>query len=297
MTASASLMGLNTEQFKEGNGNNNENDKHWNENHEGNNDGNELESVDVHRNHSENNGEENNHENDNGNNEENEASPLCEGLLQVHLNEETQVCASQEILIDETEEKIITPDDLPDGTTLKVSPWLNDFTESAEVEALDQFIRCGGVYEVLLETSEETIYHEPFTITMNYCNGEAADDIYFFDEDGGDWVKQDGKLEDDTFTISVESTWSGKYGVFALGYHLNEETKGTTKDEVIVIDKKEENEEENKVFVVASNEEKDDRTGFILPSTATNLFNFILIGVGLLLLGGIIIFFTRKRKE
>src|SRR5699024_5872944 len=107
---------------------------------------------------------------------------------------------------------------------------------------------------------------EPFTMIMNYCNGESADDIYFFNEEEDDWVKQDGEFDYDTFTISIEATLNGKYGIFALGYDLTEETEESkTNDEVIVIDKDkdEEDKDENKVYVVANDEEDEDRKSVV----------------------------------
>src|SRR5699024_8188397 len=89
-----------------------------------------------------------------------EAAAVCEDEQTIQFGDTIEVCAGQKIDIADTLDVIVMPEDLPDDSTLTI----NDFSESAEIEELEQFLRCGGVYEVLLETPEATAYNEPFTM-------------------------------------------------------------------------------------------------------------------------------------
>src|SRR5699024_3033943 len=124
----------------------------------------------------------------------------------------SEVCAGQMVHIADSHDFLVMPDDLPDGSTVSVSN-LNEATIVTEIENMQ---RCGNVFDIVVNTPADTSYTGNFTLTMLYCNGFAADDIYLYNGDTKEWEKQNGEFNYDDFSITIHPSHFSKYGVFAL---------------------------------------------------------------------------------
>src|SRR5699024_881795 len=123
---------------------------------------------------------------------------------------------------------------------------------------------------------------------------------------------QNGEFNYDDFSITIHPSHFSKYGVFALDepyepeeseepkgeegpndenkYHdESTEKKGTEDDYTELVTKDEADDGTGSEQAIESN---DDR----LPSTATNLFNWMLIGGALLVVGLFLFLINRKKR-
>ena len=207
------------------------------------------------------------------------------------LNKKVDVSAGQKILINDTDVSLILPTDLPEGTTLTVTPTSEDALKKA-----DGLKAVGEVLNFKFEFPEEfDDYEGKFKLVMGYDADESFDvDIYYFDEAKGVWKSQDGKVDKESKEISLEVAHFSNYGVFA---QLDVE-----KEDPPIIKKPEEDDDKTPP-VVKDPPKKTDTTkkpkpstdGKKLPNTATNNFSLMLIGA-ILLVSGLVSLAIKPKK-
>ncbi|WP_407267846.1 glycoside hydrolase [Radiobacillus sp. PE A8.2] len=157
-----------------------------------------------------------------------------------------------------TSVKVILPADLPEGTTVTVNKAKPSNTNGQGLAV------AGDVYtfEFHFPAGHES-YTGKFLLTLGYDDDKyEAEDvaIYYFNESTDKWEYQGGKAENGTLTLEVNHF--STYGVFA------------------------------------EDQEKQSDENDELPDTATNLYNYLLLGFILIVIGGASMMFARKaRKE
>ncbi|MGM8366430.1 fibronectin type III domain-containing protein [Virgibacillus sp. W0181] len=236
-----------------------------------------------------------------------DSSDPSDGINKVVAPGETvDVSAGHIIQIKGTENVITMPKDLPEGTKITVK-LLGD-----KLENLDGFILAGLGIEVNVQfPSSYKGETEHFTLTMNYDNETySADqvDIYYFNEDTKEWEEQNGDVNEEKGVITLKVPHFSKYAVLAKvnndkeGSQGNEDTAnpknpgqddGSGKEDESPGDVNTDSNSDGKS--PALDDANQDKDGDKLPGTATNIFNWIVLGVFLLLVGVILI--IRKRKN
>jgi len=203
----------------------------------------------------------------------------------VEYGKEYAVNANDTLVIkgDNASTTIKMPHHLPLGTKVVVQD-ARDWPEAASNGLL---IIAGDVLDVRILGPNNEKVHGPYVLTMQYDkdNYDANEvDIYYYDEDEGTWVKQDGAVNEEEGMISIEVDHFSVYGVLADHSSLPADDQDSSDSEGEKSDKK-----------ISISGEETSKDGNTLPKTATNLFNLIALGIGLLLLGGMTLIFIRKK--
>jgi lysophospholipase L1-like esterase len=201
----------------------------------------------------------------------------------IGLNEKVNVSAGQKILIKDTDVSLLLPTDLPDGTTLTVTP-----TSDGVLAKAKGLKDVGDVLNFTFEFPEGfEDYKVKFSLVMGYKADKSFDmDIYYFDKEKDAWVGKKGEVNKESKEISLEASNFGNYGVFA---EVEKEDPPVT-----------EKPDDDKTPPVVKNPGKvppkgNDTTkkptstptpkGSTLPKTATNNFSLLLFGTILLVTG------------
>lgn len=221
--------------------------------------------------------------------------------VEIPLDDEVNVYANQIGKIDGTVNKLIMPSDLPLGTTVIVS----DISGDNEVTNEELLLLAGGVYDFEFNYPSNEEPKGNFELTMSYDpNLDGEVDIYYYDEDNAKWIAQNGTVDKDNHTITIYPDHFSKYGVFAP---KPEDDKGTSNGDGKLGDNGTdpcksqdpiaagcEDFDDDKVTTTLGDDSTDGKK---LPKTATNSYNMLLIGFGLLLAGGITYFIRSKRMN
>src|SRR5699024_6912228 len=77
-----------------------------------------------------------------------EEEDYCADEITVEFDDTVKVCAKQKINISDTYDVIIMPADLPNDSTITIM----DIGESEEILGMEDLLRCGGVYDINIET-------------------------------------------------------------------------------------------------------------------------------------------------
>lgn len=129
-------------------------------------------------------------------------------------NEGTKVYPGEQVTIGDSGAVLTMPDDLPVGTTLKVT----DVSNSDEVVNAPDLILAGEVYHFDIQYPDGQAPKGKFTLTLTYDAAKYSPDqvdIYYYNEKTGKWEKLNGKVDPENGTITVEVTHFSTYGVFA----------------------------------------------------------------------------------
>lgn len=217
--------------------------------------------------------------------------PEVPTVQEIVLGEATEVFKGQVIEIHGTKAKLVLPADLPNGTMLTVT--------ATDEEKLAKATNLKAVGDVLNFNFQFPAGFEDFTgvfkliFRYEYDSGDVA--IYYFDEAEEKWTSLDGEVIEEAKEVSVEVTDFSNYGVFA------EVVVAPVEDEesdVVADDEKEEagiekvEEDDGRGAV----EEKKGQGSGGMPKTATNQFNYLLVGVLLIGLGVTLLVVARRRK-
>lgn len=127
---------------------------------------------------------------------------------------------------------------------------------------------------------------KPFTLTVSYEKDQFSSDevdIYYYNEDQGLWIEQNGTVNEEEGTITVEVDHVSTYGVLSTDTSSIPEDKESNED-------KDSNDD-----IVINPEDQDSNAENALPKIAINVFNMIAIGLILLVLGGISLIFIRNK--
>jgi len=235
----------------------------------------------------------------------NEPNPGDQKPMEVKIGKPTKVEAGMVVSIEEGQTQIVLPEDLPKGTILTV--------KNVNLISHD-LVEAGDVYEFIVIYPDGTESEGHFRLMMGYDqeNFTAEDvNIYYYNEVSKEWEKQDGKLDDTYITLDVPHF--SIYGVFAKevpdadrdedkgqndGQHNDEDKdqneehnndEGETEDTNVVEKPVEDGNKEDS--------DKDaEKSGNEIPKTATSIYNWLLMGVILLTLGGAIALRVHRKK-
>ncbi|MDX8046401.1 bacterial Ig-like domain-containing protein [Gracilibacillus sp. S3-1-1] len=142
-----------------------------------------------------------------------------------------------------------------------------------------------SVYDFTIEQAGKEINdfgNEVVTMSFN-VDSQAEVAIYYLNEEEEKWELiggsyQDGKITADVHHFSTFTVFEQE----SEQVDTSKEAKDTDKPEAINIEE--------------SSDDTEGDGGFSLPDTATNIFNWALAGVVLLVIGTVIVIFARKRK-
>lgn len=148
-----------------------------------------------------------------------------EEQVPVTPGEETEVNSGDTVIIEESGTVVTLPSDLPEGTTLTV-------TDASDTDA-EGLALAGDIYNFSFTYPDGAEPAESFTLEMEYdSESYEADEvaIYYYNEEEGVWVAQEGTVDEQSGTITIEITHFSTYGVFAESEESEEpgeETGGT----------------------------------------------------------------------
>lgn len=226
--------------------------------------------------------------------------------------ETVEVGAGNIVFVKGTEPVIIMPENLPEGTTIHVT-----LLDEKDLEPLAGHVLVGNGIAVNLQLPDDfTGDIDNFTLIMSYDNETYnADqvDMYYFNESTKEWEKQNGDVDDAKGMISLEVPHFSTYAVFA------EVDEGTEGEDPNGEDPEKDDEDPNGEGPGQDNgedpngegSEKDNGkdpnhdkagngdkngNGQTLPKTATSVYNWLMIGGFLLIIGiGIMLYRMRVR--
>ncbi|WP_130859060.1 immunoglobulin-like domain-containing protein [Gracilibacillus phocaeensis] len=236
---------------------------------------------------------------------------------EVELDKEAEpVVPGDMIAIKGTNTSIQLPQDLPEGTTLQVKK-----VKDLEMAGLEL---AGEVYDFIFTYPEgEEDYQGNFILTMGVNDGVEQAAIYHFNEESNEWEKLGGERNDQQ--ISQEVSHFSIYGVLAEVQEEDSDEEETSNEEEnqppiddeggeLPVDSdensadqpKETNPEEisntdnEKSGDVRESDQNETQTGASqeqLPNTATNMFNWLAAGGGLLLVSVVLLAMKKFRKR
>src|SRR5690625_1280125 len=142
---------------------------------------------------------------------------------EIELNEPTPVKSGEVVTVKGSNDtQISMPKELPDDVSVTITKVKKD-----EVKNKGDLKVAGEIYEFDFENLDN--YEGTFELVMGY-DADKYDseqvDIYYFDEEKGEWIAQNGKVENGKITVEV--THFSTYGVFAKEV---EEDKNDTEGE------------------------------------------------------------------
>lgn len=208
----------------------------------------------------------------------------------VKQNTKTPVNAKQTVKVKDTKVSIKMPKDLPNDAQIKVT--VLDKVDSGKLKV------AGDIVEIDVIDANGKPIKGDFILTLEIEESLIGEDvsIYYFDEKTNTWKHVGGTVNDDG-TISVKVNQFSKYGVFLTAE--SDKEKGATNEGTNGISEDDEN-PETAVTVDDNNDDgtvQADEASKQLPATATNIFNVIVIGLFIGLLGAALLFVQRKRTK
>ncbi|MBS4209186.1 GDSL-type esterase/lipase family protein [Bacillus sp. FJAT-50079] len=223
----------------------------------------------------------------------------------VELGKELMVNSDELIRIIGADVTLLLPNDLPEGTLLTVTLTSEDALSKAEgLKAFGDALNFEFQYPEGFKDYEGT-----FTLMMGYDADSPEDvDIYYYNEAEGKWESQKGEKNKELQTISIVVTHFSNYGVFAQVDKPDDTPPVDPKDPVQDPD----DGDDDKTPVPGAKDpgngskddtkkdKKDDKTKHTkkgsLPNTATNDYNWLMLGISLLLTGVAMFLLSRKRR-
>ncbi|MBU9713669.1 GLUG motif-containing protein [Evansella tamaricis] len=182
------------------------------------------------------------------------------------------------------------------------------------------------VFNPIIHSVEPAIidYQDFYILQMGYDSDEYdADDvdIYYYNEDDEEWVAQDATVDEAAGTLTLEVDSFSTYGIFAKvedddgdddngdgedngdqgdrngegddgDDSIDDDGESSTGDDDSTEDDADETEEESTEEETPASGDDDEK----LPSTATNVYNYLIAGFLLLITGVFLYVFARKRR-
>ncbi|OLS33390.1 LamG-like jellyroll fold domain-containing protein [Bacillus sp. MRMR6] len=205
-----------------------------------------------------------------------------------------EVSAGKTYTVKDTKVQVTMPSDLPAGTKVKV------VAMNVEETNHDGLTPVGDSFTFTFEFPEGL--SNPigeYTLVMGY-NEEADSDkvaIYYFNETTGKWEHRGGELNTENQTITLSVPHFSTYGVFVPSEAPGEEDPQTPgeEDPQTPGDENPQTPGEEDPQTPGENNESPGENNE-LPDTATNLYNYLLVGMILLAIGGVSIAIGRRKK-
>ncbi|MDL4839188.1 family 43 glycosylhydrolase [Aquibacillus rhizosphaerae] len=226
-----------------------------------------------------------------------------------------EVAAGKTYTISGTNAKITMPADLPVGTKLKVE------IKDVEETNYDGLVPSGDNLTFTFEFPEGSkAPNSDFSLVMGYDEGgdAAGVAIYYYNEDTQTWEERGGNIDEENQTITIAVSHFSTYGVFVEaeqtpgeggqdgedgsdgsdGQDGKDGEDGADGENGQDGEDSQDNTDGEGVSAGKDNQNGDGTSGKDekLPDTATNLFNYLLIGMILLAVSGLTVLYARKRK-
>lgn len=236
------------------------------------------------------------------------------------VGEETPISEGETIKVVDHKTQIVLPVDLPEGATLVITVPDEETTPYA-----DDFVLAGDWFDFEFTGIEGVIGDFELTLGIHDDAGLERVGMYHFNEEIGEWEFVEASIDQSNRTITATVNDFSVYAVFeqvedeeegAIPEEGNKEGEddGKKDDQQEERDTDEDNDErttddqdDGKGTRTDDLDENDDTHAFEgknndqissgekLPETATNTYNYMLIGLGLLLFGTMLIFIQRQR--
>ncbi|SHN23959.1 LPXTG cell wall anchor domain-containing protein [Gracilibacillus kekensis] len=190
-------------------------------------------------------------------------------VLEIELdNEAIEVVGGKTYTITGTNAKITLPEDLPIGTKLKVTAKDPKDTNHEGLEV------AGEILTFEFEYPNGQSPEGSFTLVLGYYDDVDTSKIaiYYYNDETDEWEHRGGKVDEENQVIELSVPHFSTYGVFAE----------------VSQDENEQEEEESEETNAAGNNE--------LPDTATNITNYLILGILLLVVGGAIVLGVRRKR-
>lgn len=132
--------------------------------------------------------------------------------VKINLGKKATVYKGQKVTINGTKTTIVMPNDLPDGTTLKVTK-----TTNSKMKQAKNLKSVGDALNFKFEyPSKSKNYKGKYKITMGYKSSSPDKvNIYYYDSKSKKWAKQNGKNDKKAKKVSLTVSKISDYGVFA----------------------------------------------------------------------------------
>lgn len=209
-------------------------------------------------------------------------------IRNISLDKSVQVNPGDFIFIEGTETMLMMPLDLPLGTTLKVT--------KAEDKAIAELAEAAGLtpaqdvldFDFQFPEGQQD-YTGGFLLMMGYDTDKYSSDevdIYYYNESEKEWEKQQGNVDEAFGVIELETSHFSTYGVFAKAKPKGNKPPTNGSD----------NGDGSKGGVTPKNTTPPKSKGDKLPKTATNHYNWLLIGALLFAIGCTNLLVMRQKR-
>lgn len=198
------------------------------------------------------------------------------------IGETIEVGPGDKVLIRDTMTTLQLPSDLPAGTTVTITETDDKIKEKAEgLHAFGDTLHFAFAFPEGYEA-----YEGNFELTMGY-EEDAPDDvnIYYYNEDKEQWENKAGNVNKEATHITLQVTHFSNYGVFA-------EEKVTAEPTQPQKPVDQEGPTETEKIPSTSGGEGNE-----LPKTATNMFNWMVVGAVFIIAGISTILIIRKKER
>ncbi|MDL4839187.1 Ig-like domain-containing protein, partial [Aquibacillus rhizosphaerae] len=222
-----------------------------------------------------------------------------------------EVEAGETYTVTGTSAKVTMPADLPVGTKMKVD------TKDIEETNYEGLTPSGEQLTFTFEYPEgSTEPSESFQLTLGYDTGADTEQlaIYYYNEAEDKWELRGGEVDEENQVIMLAVPHFSTYGVFVEtpdddqdggdgqpgedGQDGEDGQPGEDGQDGTDGEAGEDGQDGAGDQAGDDNQDGDEASGKDekLPNTATNLFNYLLIGMILLVAGGLTALYARKRK-
>ncbi|MFA9457976.1 glycoside hydrolase family 3 C-terminal domain-containing protein [Halalkalibacter sp. AB-rgal2] len=200
--------------------------------------------------------------------------------LELKIGQKTSVVAGETYTVEGSKVTLTMPVDLPTGTMLTI---LEKDVEETNYEGL---ALVGDIFSFIFEFEEgatETTEH--YTLTMGYEESTDSEEvaIYYYDEEDEQWQKRGGDVDKTNQVLALSVPHFSSYGVFIE----LEDTQSSGGEEEEVEDSEKD---------TTPPKQGDDDTSGSLPSTFSSLYNYLLAGMLLLVIGLVVVVWQRRKR-
>lgn len=214
--------------------------------------------------------------------------PVESETREISIGETMDVNMGEEIIVRETMTILHMPADLPAGTTLTITETDDVIKDQANgLQSFGDTLHFDFVFPDGFET-----YEGSFKLIMGYEEDALGDvNIYYFNETEEEWENKAGEVNKEIAQIALHVNHFSNYGVFAV-----EEVDVNPKEPT---QPAEPSEFEDQAGPVRSEEllGSSSEGGKDLPKTATMMYNWMIIGGLLLLVGTTTLIVVPKREH
>lgn len=177
-----------------------------------------------------------------------------------------------------------------------------DVNSAIVSHALSPILRLG----LMIDGESVTEFNPAVILTYDLAGLDQATSIYHYNEEMDQWDRMDSSVSQDA--ITAELNHFSIFGVFSDDIFLSEESDDAPSGEsgTTIPDKETEEDEykehdkdkEHDVSIEDDKEEANEATDSqALPNTATNVFNYVMLGLMMILVSGLVLIYKKKQAR